>query len=407
MNTELLGQKKPDSTYGEYDDKLIKLLTLQKTDSAHNLSSVANFEPFTAAPFGSYTLRAQKYPGDIDLHEPYVVDAQNVGVAAEKLAHRLQEEIRNILNSSTQISPKVISDIKAGLDELFVTAYSKYANVSLSDTRLQTEKEYIRNKMVIRWTPTEILDGKKIWNGRNITLKKALQSRGHIKYDVITIGSVGTQANSFIEVTNFIFFGYIDPVGQFHVINTEYDFTNAGETFVLYTTQLKNEIDKLLYSKLFYNPFKAAKRMYALYRAMNNVTGMARLYPLISGDVSQLYQIKSSLSAMILFFETIDKNRNLYSSVKTSPIGSNTGKIVYSVLDNVKSNLSTNLLIRTEVLVMINTVIASIQEAITDKTFDTLISPGIQYLLKEAPKEVSKITDILSEIINKNTELYL
>lgn len=334
---------KPSSSYSGQVEKEIKLLSFQDSDTL----PIQQFNPHQASPFGSFTLRIQKYPGDVDLHEPFVLEEHSTenyrANAAKILAKRLQQKVRQILSASTQAQPQVISEIKAGVDP-------SYAPLSADATASMTEEELEerRNKYVIRWTVDQVLQGYRTVNGKRVTLDEALQQRGHIKIDVITIIN-----GLFTEVTNFIFFGVIIDQ-DLHTINTSVDFTNREQVLVQYQKQLKEEIKKLFYSSLFYNPFKGVKRMFALSRANSADPRYERmmyeLTPLVSGDISQLYQIKSSLNTYLLFKQQLDAG--IYSVYKV--LGRDSDRWYSAFLDRIKNLLSNNTLISDVELDMLN-----------------------------------------------------
>lgn len=374
-----IGSLKPASSYSSQVEKEVKLLSFQDSDTI----PVKSFDPKKANPFGSFTLRIQKYPGDIDLHEPFVIEEisgkdynDSRSFAAKLLAKRMQQKVRSIINSGNKSHPYVISEIKAGVDPKYAPLYSNETQaIRLSEEEIENRRE----KYIIRWNVEQVLKGYKYVNGRKVTLEEALSRRGHIKIDVITIID-----GLFTEITNFLFFGIMID-GKLHAINTSIDFTDKKASLIEYERQLKDEIHKLFYTRLFYNPFKGVKRMFALSRAKSSDPGyhkyMYKLAPLVSGDVSQLYQVKSSLSTYILFMKTIEGDK-IY---KASDVAIDMN-VVDKFIDKIKNMLSTNLLINQEELIEINNaldsgeipeVVSFLSKRINIRTMDELNHLGL------------------------------
>lgn len=91
---------KPASSYTKEAMKDIKLLSFNKDG--------------LATPFGSYSYRIQKYPGDIDLLENFD------GCCSKKeILDRLEKEIKLVVKRINSNRVHYISEFKMGLDERF------------------------------------------------------------------------------------------------------------------------------------------------------------------------------------------------------------------------------------------------------------------------------------------------
>ena len=143
-----------------------------------------------------------------------------------------------------------------------------------------------REHKIIRWSDTDILRGYKILPlNKKITITEALSHKGHIKIDMITDIN-----NKFIEMTNFLFLVEKKMDGKKYIINLK---KNYSEEYLKKRSekQLPEEIEKLFYSIYYYNPFKGAKRLWALARHYKDYAMIDKLKNFISGNISLLYQL--------------------------------------------------------------------------------------------------------------------
>lgn len=285
-------------------------------------------------PFGSASYRIQKYPGDLDLFELYEND-----VSIDDLIINFSKELYRVVINIINEPYHSVVEIKCGLDErydiknigiinngIFKPNYNEIVKKMnyLIDNKLLTKNEtyiisYIlskqklngddydvlnfifRERKIIRWNYKEFLNGYKILPGnKKMTLHEALKYKSAIKIDVIT-----NINNKFVEVTNYFVLIYNDN-GNLIPVNLDYNFLNLDERFKKYNENMRNEIEKLYYSNMYYNPFKMMKRMWAMSRYNYNITSnnyyknaLIKLTPYISQNISFLYQIKSEIDAII------------------------------------------------------------------------------------------------------------
>lgn len=304
---------KPDDSYSLDQLKNIKLLSVSKQ--------------LPASPFGSATYRVQKYPGDLDLHEIFI-DCCSMKEVINKFEKVLVTTVRNIQKQPIHY----VLEIKAGLDNRYDVNIGTLKNgifnikrkniedktIELAKQNLFNSKEvniisdilqkqnvnendydvlyYIfRERKVLRWTYSEIIKKYKMLPGnKKITLNKALYSKAHVKIDAVALIN-----NKFVEITNFFILVYQDRNKKLHMINLDYNFLDRVQSKQNYNKQIKIEIEKLYYSNMFYNPFKMAKRIWALARANNERNTVLTLLPVVTGNISALYQIKSEIDAIL------------------------------------------------------------------------------------------------------------
>lgn len=311
---------KPFSSYTQDQINNIRLISFNKHD--------------LAIPFGSAVYRIQKYPGDLDLYESFV-ECCSIDDMLRKFIRILKRITEDIVFSKLHF----FSEFKAGLDlrydvnigtlnngifqlnirEVSYKSKDLYKKHLLTDEEFEKIQEIIRNptpggdkydelydlfreKRIIRWSAKDILKGYKMLPGNHkMTLYDALKIRTHVKIDVITLIN-----GKFIEVTNFLILYYEDSQGELKIVNLDYDFNDLQLRSENYKKQIRDEIEKFYYSNLFYNPFKMAKRMWAYSRYFQYEDCVKLLTPLISGNISYLYQIKSEIEAILRVFELVE-----------------------------------------------------------------------------------------------------
>lgn len=293
--------------------------------------------------FGSSMYRIQRYYGDIDVRETYV-DNKSIEDILNKAAKTIKKIVRDI--NSTPIS--YFSEFKAGLDlrydidigkpnngiyyplkEAIAKIKRLYKQKLLNDTEYKTLIEILkltetnannydicynilRERRILRWTSKEVIQGYKILpNGVIMNLVYAMGMKTHIKIDYITVSN-----GNFIEITNIIFLGKINKNKNGSII----DFINVDDNYNsshVYVKQMREEIEKLFYSDFYFSLFKCMKRVFALTKSFYkyaldindsekiNYYGniILELSPIISGDISSLYQIKSFLSSIKRLYE--------------------------------------------------------------------------------------------------------
>lgn len=307
-----LASKPYPQTYPNVIKKNIQLLSFGPSDKI--------------TPFGSYIFRIQQFPGDVDCLEEF-----NFGTNAQQLitafTARLKEVVRNIIKNKIHY----ITDFKMGLDNRFDIDLGKvennvftpntqeilrktnvlYRSQLLNNDEVKQIREVLsknnldandydiihdifRQHRVLRWTPQEILKGKKILpGGIPMTIQQALTFQTHVKIDMITLIN-----GRFIEVTNFLFLVFNVPGRDSWILN--FGEANNKKFFKERIDSLVNEVEKLFYSKMFYSPFKGIKRLWTLSRNRGDKQMINKLANFVSSDISLLYQIRSEIETMVL-----------------------------------------------------------------------------------------------------------
>ena len=157
-----------------------------------------------------------------------------------------------------------------------------------------------REHRILRWTDNEVIRVYKILpEGIKMTLVDALKMKAHVKIDMIT-----NLNGKFIEMTNFFFLVVKKMDGKDYLINfhREYD-----KDYLLHRSEeeLPKEIEKLLFSKYYFNPFKGVKRIWALARHYRDMSMINKLKDFISSNISLLYQLKSEIANMMLLIQKL------------------------------------------------------------------------------------------------------
>lgn len=337
-NMRKIFRKKLYSSYPEYINKEIKLITF----IPHKDLSTGKFH--YAEPYGSVSYMISRYPGDIDLNE-----IDDIRGSKKKAINELAKNVKRVADEISSSRIHYLVEFKAGKDNIYdihigdlnngiftINRDLLQSSEILYESKLLTEDEIItikfiyektpktqqdydilhnlfRERQILRWSIKEIDKGFKIlppiFEGkkkkqRKISLPEALEMQGHIKIDEIVYIN-----NEFIEVTNFVFLGYIDNDGKVIDINVD-----RSDYFKSRIEGLKWSLEEVCYNYYKYSPFKAAKRIYAIARAefLENGNGsyiqyVNKILPLLESNVGILYQCKSQLEAIIRVFDTFKR----------------------------------------------------------------------------------------------------
>lgn len=360
--------------------------------------NLLSFTEQGAVPFGSSVYVIQKYPGDIDTYE-HVITKGPIKTACKRIAAEMQDVVLRIVSTPNHW----VTDIKAGIDkdwdlslgDLYrgnwtpnmenlkwiidhVSPEDAAKIVSILSTLpildWSRENNYdsgkydqidkiVREYKIIRWTPAELVNGRIKKNGKTVSLTNALCGNSQVKIDSVSIID-----GKFVETTNMLYLGYVEN-GTVNPINTSYNFLDPVAISLQYDESLRREIEKLFYSDVWYSPFKGAKRMWAFSRVKylgsedrQSKKDLEVLTPLISGNVSLLYQIKSEAG-------TIELIPTRLTSKKWQEV-TDRWKVAISHVAELKNDQMLELLN----LISSNTSIGKIQEALKVVIADMTIS---------------------------------
>ncbi len=324
-----------------------KPLASYPADLMHSIKMVS-FDPNkNAEPFGSYIYRLQKYPGDIDLFEEYIDEAR-----PNQLVHKFAERLKEMIRKIQRAPLHWFSEFKAGIDprydidigDLLKGKWFNIPNIpeisinlmkdglldqdevnninnTLNNIKLSEADKYdiifniFRNHRILRWTENEILHGVKEVTNRIFKLHDCLFDQTYIKIDVIVYSD-----SKFTELTNFI--GLVserDNIKDYININLKKN--NDPKV------SLPLEIEKLYFSNYYYSPFKSCKRMYSYGRQLDIKNILKKVIPIVTGDISLLYMLKSQLDVIKLLLERI--------YIKMVPMN-----LVINSIDGMKNELS-------------------------------------------------------------------
>lgn len=291
-------------------------------DLKDNIKMLSFFPKGHATPFGSFIYKIQKYPGDVDLVEEYSENT-SVDEVINSFMKNLKRVVKDILSSKLHY----FSEFKCGLDKRydidigycvngFYDINPNLGKIALEffdaglfnkneiDTLIKIIDGYVttgdgydivfnifRNRRVLRWTAEEILAGKKRANGQTFKLVDCLHDKTAVKIDVLLLYN-----NRFIEMTNFVALEVGGPENWINIDMAAQHNLKVG---------LPIEIEKLYFSNYYYSPFKMIKRMFSLARNQRDVHILSKIIPILSSDVSYLYQIKSEIDVILLILEKV------------------------------------------------------------------------------------------------------
>lgn len=138
---------------------------------------------------------------------------------------------------------------------------------------------------ILRWTPTEILDGVKEYRGLTISLEDAIKSGGLIKLDFIA--SINEMFSEFSMIYNI-------SIGKNRIT----------------PKKTRAEIEQSLKDDMLYyehrSPFKALKRTFSLAKMNNNFKEIEKLVPILNSDLGRLYSIAGDLELIHSLLEFSD-----------------------------------------------------------------------------------------------------
>jgi hypothetical protein len=322
----------------------IRNLDSYTKDQIKNMELISFKKDELPEPYGSVAYRAQRYPADIDLFQKF----ESSGTMFEVI-NQFEKELIRVTKNIMRSKNHYLSEFKAGLDiryEIDLTGFNNgfflvdhkklmrhvddlYYQRLFTDTERCTIMNVLnsnmsgndkydvvnfvfRNRRILRWTPKEILQRFKILPlNKIITLNEALAIKTHIKIDTIVL----TNQNKYIEITNFVALYYTDENGDKQIVNFDDDIFKNKYVKSSFKESISDDIEKLYYSNMYYNPFKCIKRMWSYARYYKLAAHLNNLTRIISGNTSHLYQLKSQLAAMITILENHKKDKNIMKNI--------------------------------------------------------------------------------------------
>jgi len=244
------------------EDLLKKRNPIAYTDDEKKTIDLLSLKDALVNPIGSFTFEVQKYPSDIDIDQFIEIKYSN----DYDLIRKFKELIINILSDKNTY----FSDFKAGLDLRFPND---------------------RDKLIVRWTPEEIIAGFKILPGNiNLNLLDAMETISPVKLDIIRYVD-----DRFIEASTFFWLT--------KKRDGEIEFINRPDNYEeLFEVTLKNEVKKYSSPETF-KIFKAVKRMWSLARLKGDIETLKKLQPIIISNLSLLSQINADLETITFLYE--------------------------------------------------------------------------------------------------------
>ncbi len=242
---------------------------------------------------GSAALKSQLYAGDYDAFETVNVSYMTDEHALKHLASQFKAIIRNLSNmknvyigdiKSGEIEEWNVSNQPSRLDELLKSGVvskeeGEIARRLLADTTEIGKLRAADNLKfhIIRWTPKEVLAGKKtLRDGRTYTLEEAFSSPSITKLDVIALVD--------------------ERYTDFSII---YEFQNRGHTLNPAASIIEKSLtDSIKLYEADGNRFKAIKRKFSLAKLRNNKKDLAKYSSILNSEAGKLYIIYSDVKTL-------------------------------------------------------------------------------------------------------------
>lgn len=266
---------------------------------------------------GSTAYLQHKYPSDVDVFENVTV-TRNREDAALFYSKQLQNIVQkiNINDKLYFIDFKIGEDPRYKFDITNTTeterksiTYNLYRNklideddyvklmkhTSLND--IQKFNMILRKYKVLRWSPSEVLSGRKILRKNVfITLNDAINQNTLIKLDVVT-----WITSRYLSIEVFFDLKYIedDTIKAFHPLES---YRESLLTAIQYYSMKEN-----------YNPLKVAKRLWSLSRIIDCSSLMEAINPLLRSDPAALNQVVADIETITLMLK--NKYNNHYSKI--------------------------------------------------------------------------------------------
>lgn len=172
----------------------------------------------------------------------------------------------------------------------------------------ETVMKIMREHRILRWTAEEILSAYKVLpGGSSIGLREAIPQKSQINIEIAAIVE-----GKLIQVSNFFVLSYHSKKSnKRYVINLPQESVDSIEEF--FVNNLKKNIYNLLYSKLKYDPLKAAKRMFSLSRYTSLALGRNdklgnKVIKLLTSNYALAGQIKSEIGVMLVLLQELRVN---------------------------------------------------------------------------------------------------
>ncbi len=283
------------------------------------------------SPVGSFIYKIQRYPGDIDLMEN-IIKVKNGKDPIKEIENSIQEIIRKVKKETLGKTNFFLGDVKAGIDIRFVPIDKAFGEIignkiigynyeksfialeNLKKQKAIDDKEYdemkdllkrkptleehhilhdlIHEKKILRWGMNELLRGyKKVKTNKKITLYDAIQQPEIVKIDLWY-----WLTPRFVEITNFLRL-FVRDKKKLKRINVKEP---------SYVPDMKKQMQKYLFDKYHFNPFKALKRMLVLSFIAKDDKTSKLLTRLMSTGNAILYQIVGDMKVLMEMTEKLD-----------------------------------------------------------------------------------------------------
>lgn len=357
---------------------------------------------------GSYSFRSQKHPGDIDMMnrvgEIFVVGEWHQATTAEApvLVQQFVKRLQSIVAAVSSSSETFYLEVKAGydwraLDMLapigdmhdgsFTPSHTLRASLAWARGRGHITAEaaaqiqesldrgtpdydfitaQLRKAYVLRWGADEVLAGQKLRGvGAGTSLFDAVYARGR-RPTITKLDVVSNINGTFYELSTFYLLRELEPDG--------------AHTYITALPSLEDitfDVEKMLFSPAWYNPFKAVKRMFVYARAMHRgmiprrlshaqlTSFLEAVLAFLGGEVAVFYQLKSELETLTVLLHDFRAKIG-----RLDALGRSAYDEIAAELDGMKSRIAQTSLPEEEVA----RIARVIDEALRAENYDSAIA---------------------------------
>lgn len=300
----------------EVVERIIRKKNLPRnyTNEVGDILKAISFDLDGVQVLGSMSFRSILYASDYDCYE--VVNMNSVNAIAKKYMDLMKSLIKQknifigdikigqvdeweVIDEFEHISDYDYDEVERKIKELYknkIISKAEYDKANNLIIKNPNEKQFIEIKKelrfhILRWTPQEIIKGKKQFRGKTITLQDAMTSKGLFKMDVIA-----RLDNGVIQEFSIIY--------ELRVRNRRINFkridfiSSIGEA-------ITNYIEKGSW-------FKVCKRLFSLYNYKlqftktnkdKNIDMIYKLFQILNSDLGILYQIHGDIDVLIYLIE--------------------------------------------------------------------------------------------------------
>lgn len=283
---------------------LEKIEPKERKEQTNKVIGMMTFNNSKYSIVGSASLKAQKYPSDIDINNFIYFNGK-----VEDVKKKIWQKMKTLFNNLVKNDKIFIVDFKLGIDEelfqdfdnmeMIKDFYKNKKNILSNEeyneimkiNNLDDLKEYTRKLYTLRWTNKEVQQGYKKVRGQKKTFIDALDDGAVIKLDVIALID-----SEFIDMSN-IFEFFIDDkkLNEEEILSKSKILKNLEEA----SEHLKKEKKYMKYMK----------RLFSIAKIKNRKQKVMRLHNILNSDLGKLYKANNDIDLLIILLEKGEKKK--------------------------------------------------------------------------------------------------